>query len=54
MLGMVAPVLIVSRNTHQDAYGAGLGVTEFEPEGKAAHEVRELWRWLESRLEKVE
>ena len=54
MLGMVAPVLIVSRNIHQDAYGAGLGVTEFEPEGKAAHEVRELWRWLESRLEKVE
>lgn len=54
MLGMVAPVLIVSRSIHQDAYGAGLGVTEFEPEGKAAHEVRELWRWLESRLEKIE
>ncbi len=53
MLGMVAPVLIVSRNTHQDAYGAGLGVTEFEPEGKAANEVRELWGWLEGRLEKV-
>jgi chromosome partitioning protein len=53
MLGMVAPVPIVSRNTHQDAYGAGLGVTEFEPEGKAADEIRELWDWLESRLEKV-
>lgn len=53
MLGMVAPVAIVSRNTHQDAYGAGLGVTEFEPEGKAADEIRELWGWLESRLEKV-
>ena len=53
MLGMVAPVLIVSRNTHQDAYGAGLGVTEFEPAGKAASEIRELWVWLESRLEKV-
>ncbi len=53
MLGMVAPVLIVSRNTHQDAYGAGLGVTEFEPGGKAAYEIRELWMWLESRLEKV-
>jgi chromosome partitioning protein len=53
MLGMVAPVPIVSRNTHQDAYGAGLGVTEFEPGGKAADEIRELWGWLESRLEKV-
>ena len=53
ILGMVAPVLIVSRNTHQDAYGAGLGVTEFEPEGKAANEIRELWGWLESRLKKV-
>ena len=41
MLGMVAPVPIVSRNTHQDAYGAGLGVTEFEPDGKAAEEI--LW-----------
>jgi len=53
MLGMVAPVPVVSRNTHQDAYGAGLGVTEFEPDGKAAEEIRQLWGWLESRLEKV-
>jgi len=53
MLGMVAPVAIVSRSTHQDAYGAGLGVTEFEPDGKAAAELRELWAWLKSRLEKV-
>ena len=53
MLGMVAPVSIVSRNTHQDAYGAGLGVTEFEPDGKAAEEVRQLWTWLAGRLEKV-
>ena len=53
LLGMVAPVVIVSRNIHQDAYGAGLGVTEFEPEGKAADEIRELWKWLESRLEKI-
>lgn len=53
MLGMVAPVAIVSRTTHQDAYGAGLGVTEFEPEGKAADEIRELWAWLDSRLGKI-
>jgi chromosome partitioning protein len=53
MLGMVAPVAIVSRATHQDAYGAGLGVTEFEPEGKASDEIRELWVWLAGRLEKL-
>jgi chromosome partitioning protein len=53
MLGMVAPVSIVSRNTHQDAFGAGLGVTEFEPDGKAAEEIRGLWAWLASRLEKI-
>ena len=53
MLGMVAPAPIVSCNTHQDAYGAGLGVTEFEPDGKAAQEIRELWVWLQGRLEKV-
>lgn len=53
MLGMVAPISVVSRNTHQDAYGAGLGVTEFEPDGKAANEIRELWTWLTSRLEKI-
>jgi chromosome partitioning protein len=53
MLGMVAPTPIVSRNAHQDAYGAGQGVTEFEPDGKAAEEIRELWAWLSSRLERV-
>ena len=50
---MVAPVAIVSRITHQDAYGAGLGVTEFEPDGKAAEEIKELWAWIENRLEKL-
>ncbi len=53
MLGMVAPVAIVSRATHQDAYGAGLGVAEFEPEGKASDEIRELWVWLAGRSEKL-
>jgi chromosome partitioning protein len=53
ILGMVCPIHVVSRNTHQDAYGAGLGVTEYEPDGKAADEIRELWAWLASRLERV-
>ena len=53
MLGMVCPHLIVIRNAYQDAQGRGLGVTEYEPEGKAALEVRELWKWISKKLEKV-
>jgi len=53
MLGMVCPHLIVTRNAYQDAQGRGLGVTEFEPEGKAAREVRELWKWISRKLEKI-
>jgi len=53
VLGMVAPVRIVLRNAYQDAFGAGLGVTEYEPEGKAAEEIRALWKWVAKKLEKV-
>ena len=53
MLGMVAPTAIASRSDHQDAYGAGLGVTEFDPSGKAAAEIGQLWTWIAGRIEKV-
>jgi chromosome partitioning protein len=53
MLGMVCPHLIVIRNAYQDAQGRGLGVTEFEPEGKAAQEIHDLWKWISKKLEKV-
>jgi chromosome partitioning protein len=43
----------VTRTAFQDAQGAGLGITEYEPEGKGAEEIKELWAWLERRLEKV-
>jgi chromosome partitioning protein len=33
--------------------GRGLGVTEFEPNGKAAREIRDLWKWVNKKLEKV-
>lgn len=42
----VCPVNIVSRTAYQDALGLGLGVTEFDPEGKAAEEMTELWKWI--------
>jgi chromosome partitioning protein len=38
------------RNDHQDALGAGLGVTEFAQEGRASEEIRKLWRWVLKKL----
>jgi chromosome partitioning protein len=49
-LGMLADVAVVSRNDHQDAIGLGQGVTEFNPTGQAADEVRRLWAWVERRV----
>src|SRR5256885_14229920 len=43
-LGVLALPYVGQRNDHQDALGAGLGVTEFAQEGRAAQETRELWR----------
>lgn len=53
VLGPVAPVGVVARNAFQDAHGRGLGITEYEPEGKAAQEIRELWGWLARKVEKL-
>ena len=44
--GVLALPYIVQRNDHQDALGVGLGVTEYDPHGKAAEEIRGLWRWV--------
>jgi chromosome partitioning protein len=49
VLGVLPDVNIVSRNDHQDALGMGQGVTEFNPTGQAASEVRRLWTWIEKR-----
>ena len=53
VLGMVAPVHTVMRMAYQDAQSLGLGVTEYESDGKAAQEVREIWGWIATKLEKV-
>jgi chromosome partitioning protein len=44
--GVLALPCIVQRNDHQDALGVGLGVGEYDPRGKAAEEIRDLWRWV--------
>jgi chromosome partitioning protein len=49
-LGVLALPYVGQRNDHQDALGAGLGVTEFAREGKASEEIRELWRWILKKL----
>lgn len=49
-LGHLALPYIVQRNDHQDALGAGLGVTEYAGGGKASEEIVELWRWVFNKL----
>lgn len=39
----VCPATLGDRVTFQDAYAQGLGVTEYEPDGKAAAEVRQVY-----------
>ncbi len=49
-LGVLGLPYVGQRNDHQDALGAGLGVTEFAPEGRASQEIRELWGWVLRKL----
>lgn len=49
----VVPVAIASRMDHQYAYALGQGVTEYDPEGKAAAEVVELWDWCRKKIGKT-
>jgi len=42
----VCPVMIGDRITFQDAYAQGLGVSEYEPYGKAAAEVRKVYLFI--------
>jgi len=47
---VLARPFIVMRNDHQDALAAGLAVSEFSPFGKSADEIRDLWKWVELRV----
>ena len=49
--GTVAGVTLATRTDHLDALAQGLGVTERDPTGKAATEVRELLQWTIARME---
>ena len=52
MGGLLTP-LIASRVDYQEAAREGMGVTELNPSGKAAEEMRRLWSSLRRRLAKV-
>lgn len=47
----VAPVHIVDRRAFARALASGRAVTEFEINGRAAGEIRELWHYIEEVLE---
>ena len=48
--GVLALPYVVQRNDHQDALGAGFGVTEFAPDGLAAREILGLWQFVWKRM----
>jgi chromosome partitioning protein len=48
-LGVLAEPMLFTRMDYQDAIAAGLGVTEYGRDGRAAQEMRALWNW--SRLQ---
>lgn len=51
LFGALALPHLMQRAAHQDAFALGQGVTEYEPEGKAADEVRQLWSWIKNKME---
>ena len=42
----VCPVVLRQRSAYGDAPGAGLGVVEYEPQGKAAWEIEKLYKFI--------
>jgi chromosome partitioning protein len=50
MADVLARPFIAMRNDHQDALGARLAVSEYAPLGKSSDEIRDLWQWIEKRL----
>lgn len=49
-LGVLAEPMLAMRMDYQDAIAAGLGVTEYDPSGKGAQEIRALWNWTRAQI----
>lgn len=52
-LGVLAEPMLSTRMDYQDAIAAGLGVTEYDREGRAAQEMKALWNWIRTQLAAV-
>jgi chromosome partitioning protein len=46
----VSPTVIGQRQAYARAMASGQAVTEFEPEGQAAAEIRQLWNWIKEQF----
>jgi len=46
----VAPVEVGHRRAFSRALSTGSAVTEFEPKGKGAEEINELWKWIKKQM----
>ena len=53
-LGVLAEPMLSARMDFQDAIAAGLGVTEYAREGRAAQEIEELWNWVRAQCDGVQ
>jgi chromosome partitioning protein len=53
LLGTVVEGHLAYRVAHQDAVALGMGVVEYEPEGRAADEVQIVTEWILRRLEMI-
>ncbi len=50
-LGALAEPTLSARMDFQDAIAAGLGVTEYAREGRAAKEIEALWDWIRTQFD---
>lgn len=46
----IAPITIRDRNVYRRALIQGEAVSEFEPKGKAAEEIKNLWLWIKGEI----
>lgn len=50
----VSPAVITDRRAFSRAVASGRAVTEFEGEGRAAEEIRALWKWTKGQYEQAD
>jgi len=51
-VGDLAPVIVANRVAYPEAAETGAAVTEHDPRGSAAEEMRQLWNWIDVQTSK--